>query len=967
VVINSNDPDESEIIIPVELEVSIAPDIYLEIDTLEFGNVFNGYSDTLVIPIENWGSANLVVSDASADLADYAVGTQSFEVLPDEVYMLDVFLSPSAPGDYTGELTLTTSDPDEELFTITLMGSSIDPPIVGVEPDSLYADLLTDETLVQNMTISNTGLSELIYEIRSVSVENLPGTSTVPDASLLAGPRYGWEECFGENLDELIQDNWGRSGKPGPRANVQNTVNETNLRDLRETWQLLYTDPQEFGTVDVQHVYGSTTVDELLVKIEGYTEFDDMVYVIYIDIDQNIDTGLDTEEDGLGWYLGVEYAMISTGQGFDGFFLIDEESQDFVLLDTLTTNIVETNSIERTMGAHISHFEGTSAFNFAIWCDSGLEDQIPDFGSGHITFPLSTTWLDFEPESGTIAAGEQQDVNVTFDAADMYGGEYYSQITVKSNDPGSPEVSTHAHLSVTGVPDIQIAEEALSFGNIFVNYESILEFEVRNTGTDSLHINSITVDNPVFTISPTALNIQHSESAFISVNISPEIVGEYDGIISLLSDDPDNGNLSLQVHATAWMAPEIGIDQNSLVHNVFGSVEVRDTLIISNNGGSDLNYFIHIEELGETRDAGGPDAFGYSWMDSNEPGGPEYEWIDASGGVQYYLYDDDFVTEIPLGFEFEYYGTPYNNINIMSNGWVSFHTTSTWYPYVVPHEYDYEYNGAIAPFAGDLYPPEGQIYVLEMGSAPDRRTIIEYNHVSWCCSGPPFMTFQVIFYERTNRIRFQYQDLNGNYPQSLGISNEDNSIGMGNGGFDDTYINPDIVSDNYAIEFASQIDWVNVEPLTGTIPAGMSETLAILIDATTLENGSYEAQLTIDSNDPELPRTAVPVLVYLQGVSVDGEGLLPVSYSLEQNYPNPFNPTTTIRYGLPENSDVRLIIYDIKGRVVQQYIAEDQAAGWVDMEWNGTNSKGELMSTGVYLCRLEAGSFGKTIKMVFMK
>jgi flagellar hook assembly protein FlgD len=95
--------------------------------------------------------------------------------------------------------------------------------------------------------------------------------------------------------------------------------------------------------------------------------------------------------------------------------------------------------------------------------------------------------------------------------------------------------------------------------------------------------------------------------------------------------------------------------------------------------------------------------------------------------------------------------------------------------------------------------------------------------------------------------------------------------------------------------------------------------------------------------------------------------LLPVSYSLEQNYPNPFNPTTTIRYGLPENSDVRLIIYDIKGRVVQQYIAEDQAAGWVDMEWNGTNSKGELMSTGVYLCRLEAGSFGKTIKMVFMK
>ncbi|NQT61316.1 MAG: VCBS repeat-containing protein [Candidatus Marinimicrobia bacterium] len=967
VLISSNDPDEPEIIIPVEMEVSIAPDIYLENDTLLFGNVFNGYSDTLAIPIENWGSAGLVVTDASVDLAEYGVSTQSFEVLPDEIYMLEVILTPSSAGDYSGVLTLTTSDPDEEFFTITLLGSSVDPPIVGVDPDSLYAALLTDETLGQNMIISNTGLSELNYEIRSISVENFSRVRAAPDISLLTGPRYSWDEFFGENLHELNRNEWGRSGKPGPQANTPNTANEVNLRELRESWELLYTDPEEFGPVDVQHVYGSMTSDEVLVKIEGYTEFDEMVYAVYIDIDQNMDTGLDTEEDELGWYLGIDYAMISTGWGFDGFFLVDEESQDLVWLDSLTTNIFGTNSTERTIGADISYFEGVAAFNFAIICDEGIEDMVPDFGSGHITFQLGTPWLAFEPEMGSIGAGQQEDISVTFDAADMFGGEYYSQITVQSNDPESPEITASAHLSVTGVPNIQIAEEDLSFGDIFVNYESELEFEVQNTGTDSLHINSISSDNPVFIVSPTALDIHHSESAFISVRISPDAVGEYDGTISLLSDDPDNGNLSLEVNANALIAPEIGINQNSLVHNVFGSVEVRDTLIVSNTGGSDLAYFIHIEELGETRDAGGPDAFGYSWKDSNEPGGSEYEWIEASGGEQFFLYDDDFVSEVPLGFEFEYYGIPYNNINIMSNGWLSFSSTSSWFPDAVPYYFAGEFDGAIAPFGGDLFPPEGQIYVLQTGSAPDRQTIIEYNHVSWCCSGPPFMTFQVIFYERTNRIRFQYQDLSGNYPQSLGISNEDNSIGIGNGGFDDTYINPSIVSDNYAIEFSSQIDWVSVDPLAGTIPAGMSETLAILIDATNLENGSYEAQLTFDSNDPELPRTAIPVLVYLQGVSVHGDGLLPDSYTLEQNYPNPFNPTTTIRYGLPESSDVSLYIYDIKGRVVQQYTVEDQAAGWVDIEWNGTNSWGERVSTGVYLCRLEAGNYTKTIKMVYLK
>ncbi|NQT61324.1 MAG: CotH kinase family protein [Candidatus Marinimicrobia bacterium] len=91
------------------------------------------------------------------------------------------------------------------------------------------------------------------------------------------------------------------------------------------------------------------------------------------------------------------------------------------------------------------------------------------------------------------------------------------------------------------------------------------------------------------------------------------------------------------------------------------------------------------------------------------------------------------------------------------------------------------------------------------------------------------------------------------------------------------------------------------------------------------------------------------------------------NYDLAQNFPNPFNPTTTILYSLPEPSEVQLIIYDLTGRVVNQYTIEDQAAGWFDIEWNGTNSKGEVVSSGVYLCRLEAGNYSKTIKMVYLK
>jgi len=94
---------------------------------------------------------------------------------------------------------------------------------------------------------------------------------------------------------------------------------------------------------------------------------------------------------------------------------------------------------------------------------------------------------------------------------------------------------------------------------------------------------------------------------------------------------------------------------------------------------------------------------------------------------------------------------------------------------------------------------------------------------------------------------------------------------------------------------------------------------------------------------------------------------LPEVFTLQQNYPNPFNPTTTIRYGLPEASDVSLVIYDLKGRVVRSYAQKHQAAGWVNYEWSGMNTNGELVSTGVYLCRLVAGDYSKTIKMVYLR
>ena len=967
----SNDPDESEIIVPIQMEVLNAPDIFVASDTLEFGNVFNGFADTLMILIQNLGSETLQITDISSSLPEYETMTQSFEVLPEDEYMVAVSLTPSAAGTFNGELTLTTSDPDEEFYSITLLGSSLDPPIVTLTPDSLYANLFTDEFEMQAITISNSGSSELTYEIQTQSVENFEGDGILRAFDHLNGPRIDWSGFHPGGIQEsdLHSYNWGRTGKPGPRRSQGDDGNTMALRELRENWQLLYTDLEDSDYLDISNVYGSTTLNEILLKIEAYDDIDEFWLIVYIDIDQDTTTGIHTEEEGeLGWYMGIDNVILASTWSEGGYFYIDENSYELILIDNLTTLEFEPGSNEVIIGVNSNYFEDFTAFNFSMIAQSEWgEDEVPDFGSGHITFNLGTPWLSFSAETGTVSAGSQEDIDVTIDATGMFGGEYFSEISLLSNDPSTPEIISRVRLSVTGVPDIHILETSVEFGEVFVDYASEYALQIENRGTDSLHITSIVCDNPLFQISPESVTIPHSTSAMITISLTTPASGEYTGNLTVYSDDQDQGMLSLPIYAQALMAPVLTLDQTSLVHNLVGNADIRDTILLSNTGGSDLEYVISIEELGEARESGGPDEFGYQWKDSHEPDGPEFEWIDATGGETINLYDDDYVEGVPLGFEFEYYGMIYEFVNIMSNGWLSFTSQDHWYPDIIPFYDEFSYGGAIAPFGGDLYPPEGQVYVLRRGSAPDRELIVEFNHVSWCCSGPPYMTFQVILYERNNRIRFQYQDLEGQHPVSVGISNTDNSIGLGNGGTNETYIDPWMISASYALEFSGGIDWVTVEPPSGIISAGNTGILDVHIDATSLDNGSYEAQLSIQSNDPAFPRVTVPVLVYLQGVGIGVEPLIPEIYTLEQNYPNPFNPLTTIRYGLPETSAVLMAIYDVKGREVLRYEVEAQPAGWFTFDWDGSSSHGEALSTGVYLCRLQAGEYQKTIKMILMR
>jgi len=87
---------------------------------------------------------------------------------------------------------------------------------------------------------------------------------------------------------------------------------------------------------------------------------------------------------------------------------------------------------------------------------------------------------------------------------------------------------------------------------------------------------------------------------------------------------------------------------------------------------------------------------------------------------------------------------------------------------------------------------------------------------------------------------------------------------------------------------------------------------------------------------------------------------LPKVFSLSQNYPNPCNPNTKIDNALPKPCQVNIKIYSILDQTVWILIDEYQEAGEKSIIWDGTNSEGGNVATGLYFYHIEAGDFVKT-------
>lgn len=148
---------------------------------------------------------------------------------------------------------------------------------------------------------------------------------------------------------------------------------------------------------------------------------------------------------------------------------------------------------------------------------------------------------------------------------------------------------------------------------------------------------------------------------------------------------------------------------------------------------------------------------------------------------------------------------------------------------------------------------------------------------------------------------------------------------------------------------------------------------AVLIedDKTWLIYHAYDAQNygrpTLRIQSLEWTNDGWPVSGEMIQLNNENSPPIPAAFVLYQNYPNPFNPVTTIKYDLPEQSYVVLIIFDLRGKQVRTLVNTIQNTGYKTVLWDGTDELGMVVSSGVYFYQLRTDNFAQTKKMLLLQ
>lgn len=884
VVLTTNVPSQQNVQVPASLEVIGAPHVTVQPGAFNYGTVFIGYPQLTSFLVTNTGTEALNVSDITTTdpaltVEDTPGPTASFTLAPGVSRVLTLRWSPTGAGALNARVDVHSDDPEAPTASMIVTGAAAVAPIAVHAPGSFTEALNAGSTLSRALRLENRGGSDLTY----ATVLRQPGAAVTvyPEVELEKEDQDPRPGLLGSGGPDAFGYRWKDSDDPdGPAFAF------VDISTIGTPIAALTGDDQDAGPVPIgfDFPFYGRTFNAVRVKSNGFISFSS--------------TSTDATNDpipGTGApadLLAVFWDDLNFRSAIRARYYND--GTRFIVQ---WTDVDRDSTSEQPSPAHLTFqailypngrivYQYATMTGFLTSATIGIQNTARDdglqvvFNSAYvhgnlaIEFRPPADFLSVVPDRGAIPAGAAADLAVRFDATNLIGGDYGAVIDLLTNDPARPRLTVPVSLHVTGIPDIDASPASLTFPNTFTGFSSALPLVIRNVGTDVLTISTAGIQGDFSQTGLSApLSLPVGASVAVTVQFTPSAAGTRLGALTVTSDDPDEAALTIPLAGTALIPPVVGASPGSFSTALPPAGTRTKVLTIRNSGGSDLHWttgtniistvtpgtFLDLaKEEADPRPgvlgSGGPDIFGYRWRDSDEPGGPTFDWVDISTtGTPITTLDGDDETSGPIaiGFPFTFYGNTFTQVHVTTNGWLSFTSTRTTFTnQPLPNAGSTTPENLIAPFWDDLH---FRAAVRAHYRLDGNRFIVQWTDVDRITTGS-HLTFQVHLYA-DGRIKFQYLTMNSPTLNSA-------TIGIQNAARDDglqVVFNAAYIHDAMAVEITRIPTWLSVSPSGGTIAAGGSQQVTVAFSAAGLEDGMHEAAIDVSSNDPYTPRLTVPV------------------------------------------------------------------------------------------------------------
>ncbi|MBL4656915.1 MAG: choice-of-anchor D domain-containing protein, partial [Flavobacteriales bacterium] len=563
IILSSNDPLSPLDTIPVTFNFTGYPLVGVSDTCVNLDSIFQFTSDVDSLYIRNDGCDTLFITGITSSSVEFTVDTTVFTLLPSDSQLVQVTFAPLGIGAYAESLTIFNSDADT---VICLTGFALSPPIISFSPDTfLLTSTVCNDTVRDTLTIYNTGVNDLIYNIISsdysaqfdaspeyiqIPTLALPANYTVVAWALFPLPVTGggWRTLFqtGANQHHVLVQSTGLLGV----YNFGFNSCGFNVNTLGAGWH--------FVTA--------------------------------------VGTGTQTEFFIDGVSVGISTTKLTSGINYLGNY--NGGNQNFGNADEFRIWNYDRNAaqIQNSMSDVLS---GSESGLIGYW---NFDDQTADDlsvsgndgtligGASIIQLNAPVGLIEFNVTTDTVSFLDSSKVEIEISTFGLITGTYYDTIIITSNDPLSLSDTIPVILTVVGYPAISVSDTCLDFDTIFQFDSTSLQFTVYNKGCDTLFTDSITSTLSAYSVDIGSFTLPVGDSILITATFSPIVLGAHTDTFVVHSND---SNMAICLVGVAIPPPIISTIPDSIDLTI---TECTDTviqpIIIKNTGGFTLYYTI---------------------------------------------------------------------------------------------------------------------------------------------------------------------------------------------------------------------------------------------------------------------------------------------------------------------------------------------------------------------------------------